>query len=137
MVLEDSLRFDRNGAQISLPGMMMGTDNLNVSLTMNFYPSFSGMLDLSLSDLVLLFAGKVFSLACWVALDELPGSVETLVAFVDNGGRGYALLRVHSQSATKTAQRTNTHDFEGSRNIKARFGCQHTFIQTLKYFLKP
>jgi hypothetical protein len=41
-------------------------------------------MDLALSDRVLLFAGKVFSLAHWVALDELPGSVETLVASVDN-----------------------------------------------------
>jgi hypothetical protein len=108
-----------NGAQISLLGMMTRTNNLNVSLTMNFYPSFSGMLDLSLSDLFLLFASKVFSLACWVALDELPGSLETLATFVDNRGQGYALLRVHSQSAMKTAQRTNTHNFESSKNIKA------------------
>ena len=53
-----------NGAQIFLPGMTMGTNNLNVSLTMNFYPYFSGMLDLSLSDPVLIFPGKVFSLMC-------------------------------------------------------------------------
>jgi hypothetical protein len=116
--------------------MMMGTDNLNVSLTMNFYPSFSGMMDLSLSDLVLLFVGKVFSLVCWATLDELPGSVETLASFVDNGGRGYEFLRVHSQYAKKIAQRTITHDFKGSRNIKVGFGFQLTFIRTLKYFKK-
>jgi hypothetical protein len=31
--------------------------------------------------MVLLFVGKVFSLACWVDLDELSGSVKTLVAW--------------------------------------------------------
>jgi len=51
-------------------------------------------MDLSLYDQVLLFAGKVLSLARWVGLDELPGSVETLVAYVDNSDWGYALLRV-------------------------------------------
>jgi len=75
-----------NGAQISFPGMMTGTKNLNVSLTMNSYLSFYGILDLYFSNMVLLFASKVFSLACWVALDELLGSVETLVVFVDNDG---------------------------------------------------
>jgi hypothetical protein len=81
----------RNRARISLPGMMTGTDILNVSLTMNFYPSFSRMLDLSLSDLILLFVGKVFYLACWVDLDELPGSVETLATW---GTSPFSLLIV-------------------------------------------
>jgi hypothetical protein len=58
--------------------MMMGTHILNVYLTMSFYLSFSIMMDLSLFDMVFLFAGNAFSLACWVALDELPGSMETL-----------------------------------------------------------
>jgi hypothetical protein len=98
--------------------MMIGTNNLNVSLTMKFNPSFFLMLYLSLYDTTLIFAGKVYSLVCWVALDELLGSVETLVSFIDNGGQGYVLLRVYSQSTTKTTQITNTHDFEGIRNIK-------------------
>jgi hypothetical protein len=38
-------------------------------------------MDLSLSDRVFIFAGKVFSLAHWVALDELPCLVETPVAW--------------------------------------------------------
>jgi hypothetical protein len=41
---------------------------------------FSRVIDLSLSDIVLLYAGEVFSLAGWVVCDELPGSVETLAA---------------------------------------------------------
>ena len=38
-------------------------------------------MDFVLSDLVLLFVGKVFSLECWLALDGLPGSMETLDAW--------------------------------------------------------
>jgi hypothetical protein len=37
-------------------------------------------MDLALYDLVLIFTGKVFFVACWVALDELLGYVETLAA---------------------------------------------------------